>query len=162
MGVDKVMVKDRVGLSEAKRIFQRRSLQSQVHDRRQTSKNLVFPYSKNSYKWKQDPSKYDMMMVDTKHRRPRVIIRGKLYTHWEVARDLKQAERQKKEILGSFSTKTVIPLGMKMKEIEKTSSVNVAYKKNNNRYDLFIHPKKNMFPVFHPIIVQKNHRRQRR
>ena len=155
------MRKNRIGILEAKKIFHKRSSRSQIRDRQQTSKNLVYPRSKDSYKWKQNPTKYDMVMVDTKYVRPRIIVRGRVYTQWEIAKNLKQAKRQKKEILGSFSTKTVIPLNIKMKEIEKSSTVDVVYKKSKDNYKLFISPKKKAFPIFHPIIIQRKHRRQR-
>jgi len=61
LGVDKLG--ERVGIKEAKRIFRKRSVRSQLLDRKKTSKHIVYPYSKNSHKWKKNPDKYDMVGV---------------------------------------------------------------------------------------------------
>jgi len=153
------MTKKRVGLREAKRIFRKRSLHSQIRDRATTSKQLVYPFTKDSYKWKENPNRYDMAMVDTKSKVQRKIIEGELYSPYGKASNIKQAKRVKRETLAGFSKRVSVPTGLKTKKLEKESSVKVAYKKSPKGYTIFIRPKVGRTTLVHPIVMQKGGRR---
>lgn len=147
----------RVGYLQAKRLFHQRSLRSQYADRQHTSKNLVYPSSKNSYKWKNDQIRYDMVGIDTKTRKDKTIVQGKLYSKYENALSLQQAKLQQKEILAGFSKNIVIPEGISLKELQRSSAVNVHIKKKGGKYGLYYHTKKDRIPFIHPVIIQKHH-----
>lgn len=150
--------KKRVGLKEAKKIFHKRSIRSQVRDRATTSKQLVYPYTKNSYKWKQNPNRYDMALVDTKSNVQRSVIEGELYAPYGKAPNVKQAKRMKKETLAGFSKRISIPKNLKIGELEQESSVKVRYKKKGKGYTIYIRPKTGKTSIVHPIVMQKGGR----
>jgi len=152
----------KVGYLQAKRLFHQRPLKSQYADRQRTSKNLVYPLSKNSYKWAKDQQRYDMAGIDTKTRQDKTIIQGKLYSKYENAPSLQQAKIQQKEILAGFSRKMIIPECYPLKQLQESSAINVQIKKKGINYGLYYHPKKNRFPFVHPVIIQKKHEGKRR
>jgi hypothetical protein len=155
------MVKQRrIGYLKAKRLFHQRSMHSQLMDRKKTSKNLVYPFGKNSYKWAKNPQKYDMIGIDTKSYMEKTIVDGKVYTKYEHAKNFEQAKRQQREILSGFSKKATIPSSMSIKNLQKKSSVRVHIKKSKNNYKLFIRPKQNKFPFIHPVIMQKKQKKR--
>ena len=148
-------MKKRVGLKEAKRIFHKRSIHSQALDRRKTSKNLVYPYSKNSYKWKRDPSKYDMVGVDTKSTIQKKIIGNEVYIPWGKTRSKEEAVEEIRNLLGIGTNRWLIPESMSMKKLQKKSNLDVKIRKNDDEFNLFFRPKKNQFVMFHPVMMQK-------
>lgn len=96
-------MKKRVGIREAKKIFHKRPLKNQLRDRQKTSKKLVNPYSKNSYKWKQNPNQYDMRGVDTKTLTPKAIKNNQVYTYFGKTNTLNKAQQIQKETLEEYA-----------------------------------------------------------
>jgi len=146
--------KKRVSILEAKNIFKKRTLRSRVKDRQKTSRHLVYPYSKNSWKWKQNPSKYDMHLVDTKTIVPEKIINGRIYTLTKKVKDLNKAKSIRREILASYSNNIFVPDRLNTNQLQKKSSMNVKYKKIKGGYGLYIRPKKGGVPFAHPVILE--------
>lgn len=148
--------KKRVGLREAKRIFHNRSLHSQIMDRSKTSKKLVSPGSKNSWKWKQNPNRYDMRFVDTKMLVKKRVIEGDVFTPFGTAKSIKQAKEFKRGLTASFMPKLFLPLKEDQRRLSKKSPAKVVYRKKNGKYQLYVAPKKGKKFVFpHAIIIEK-------
>lgn len=152
--------KKRVGIREAKKIFHKRPLRSQIRDRQHTAKHTMMPGSKDSYKWRQNPNKYDLHLVDTKMLIPKKVIDNKVFSPWGKAKTLPAIKRMERETLASFSTATSIPIGMKKADINKISAVETRYQKNikTNTYNLYIRGIKGKTTFWHPIVMQRRHR----
>lgn len=151
------MKRKRVGIREAKKIFHKRSLRSQVHDRKHTAKNTMMPGSKNSYKWRQNPNKYDLHLVDTKMIIPKKVIDSKVFVPWGKSKTLSGIKRMERETLAGFSSSMVLPLGMKNLQLKKISSIETRYRKNikDNTYNLYIRRIKGKTSMLHPVFVQR-------
>jgi len=154
--------KKRVGLREAKKTFHKRSLQSQVQDRRHTAKTVMFPGSKNSWKWKKNPNKCDMRFVDTKSQVQRRVIGGDVSTPFGKRKSRSGIKQLKREVLASFSPRVVLSQEISTKKLGKKSSVKARYRKTKKGYQLYISPKRGAkFPVQHPIVSYKSPQRRR-
>jgi len=152
--------KKRVGLKEAKRIFHKRSLRSQMQDRRTTAKHLVYPGSKNSWKWKKNPNKYDMQFVDTKMLIPKRLIDDEIFIPFGRAKTKKQAEELKRGLTASFIPKVFLPLEEDIRNLSRKSPANVIYRKRKGKYQLYVTPKKDKSFLFpHAIIVEKKRKK---
>lgn len=155
------MKKKRVGLKQAKKIFHRRSKQSQARDRAKTSKHTVYPWSKQSHQWKQHPNRYDMHGVDTKPVIPKKIIQGEIYTSFGTMQTSKKGiQTIKQETLAGFSNKTFIPNTITMKQLKKSSGIKAHYRKTKKGYTLYIRPKQSMH-IPHFVIMEAQKKRQK-
>jgi len=144
--------KKRVGLREAKRTFHKRSLRSQVQDRRHTAKTVMFPGGKNSMKWKKNPSRYDMRFVDTKSPVQKRMIGGDVSTPFGRRKSKSEIKQLKREVLASFSKRITLPQEISTRKLSKKSSVKVRYRKTKKGYQLYISPKRGTkFALQHPI-----------
>lgn len=148
-------MKKRVGLKEARKIFKKRPLRNQLADRRTNAKIIVTPYSKNSWKWKQNPEKYDMRLVDTKTRTKHKLINNKVFVPFGRTKSRNKAEQRKREILTSFSSNIVLSEKTSTQKLSKKSGVVVKYRKTKKGYNLFVSPKGKRKSLMHPIVVQK-------
>lgn len=152
--------KKRVGLKEAKKIFHKRSLRSQISDRKQTAKKVVSPRSKDSWKWKQNPNRYDMRLVDTKMLIPKRLIGGDIFIPFGTEKTKRQAERTKRELTASFMPKVSLLLKEDIRKLSKKSPVKVVYRKRKGKYQLYVAPKKEKSFLFpHPIIVESKRKK---
>jgi len=145
----------RVSVKEAKKIFHKRSLRSQAIDRSRTAKNPVYPNSKRSGLWAQNPNKYDMHFVDTKPLIKKTIIQGNVFYNIGKVSNISEAKLAKRDFLASFTKKVAIPLNMDMKELEQISGAKIKYRKKEKGYDMYMALKKSGFSLWHPVFMQR-------
>ena len=147
----------RVGLREAKKIFHKRSLRSQVADRKKTAKRVVNHRGKDSWRWKENPNLFDIRMVDTKMKIPKKIVGEDIFIPFGSAKTQRQAKEYKRNITASFSPKLFLATGEKIEDFGKKASVKVIYRKKQGKkgYQLYVTQKKGIrFAFPHPIIVE--------
>jgi hypothetical protein len=84
----------------------------------------------------------------------RVTKKGKRYTYFGLA--FRNPESTKREMLGIFTPRLVIPQDMDIKRLKAESSVDVIYRKRKGfGYNIYVKGKKKRIPLFHPIIMEK-------